>query len=185
MVADAAFDSQAERAKLAGSVAVRIAPATGKALAAAGGHSERGRRLDHRLLERAHERPEQHAAVGELDDRVCDELARAVVRDLAATLDADQLDAPSGSCSGDAHVFLIRLAPERQHRRMLEHQQLVAGLPLRRAARQGRAGAATRRGTRRGRARSLRSDRSWPFGHLRNEGEGARLHALHDSRQAR
>ena len=94
VVADAALDAQAERADLAGG---RPRPPSiqqpGWPSRRIASTPRRGAGLDHRRLERRDERPDEQAAVAEPQDRVGDELARAVVGHLAAALDADDLDA--------------------------------------------------------------------------------------------
>ena len=99
VVADAALDAQAERADLARRRAVRVAPAAGVAVAPAGRDAEGRAGRDERRLEGADERPDQQAAVARRDDRIGHELARAVVRHLAAALDPDDLDAARGAAS--------------------------------------------------------------------------------------
>ena len=95
VVAHAALDAEAEGADLARRRTVRVAPAAGMAVPAGGRDAVRGTRLDERRLERADERPQEQAALVQRDDRVRDQLAGAVVGDLAAALDADDLDAPA------------------------------------------------------------------------------------------
>ena len=62
MIADAALDAQAEGADLARIRAVRVAPATGVAVAPGGRDAERGAGRDERRLERPDERPDEEAA---------------------------------------------------------------------------------------------------------------------------
>ena len=83
-------------------------------------------RVGERRLERADVRPEQQAAVREAQDRVRDQLAGPVVGDLAAALHAQHLDPAGGELvGGREHVGVVRLATQRQHRGVLEEQQLV------------------------------------------------------------
>jgi hypothetical protein len=90
------------------------------------GDAIRGTRFDERRLERADERPEEQAALVQRDDRVRDQLAGAVVGDLATALDADDLDAPAVELRlGRTDVPGVAVPPERQHGWMLEQQQLV------------------------------------------------------------
>ncbi len=96
MVAHAALDAQAECPDLARIRAGRVAPATGLALAPAGLHPEGGTGLGQGRLERTDERPDHESARAERQDRVRDQLARAVIRHLAATLDSDRLDVARG-----------------------------------------------------------------------------------------
>ena len=96
------------------------------ALAATGGDAERRARVGERGLERPDVRPEQQAAIREAEDRVGDELAWPVVGDLAAALHAQDLDPAGGELGGGReHVGVVRLATQRQHRGVLEEQQLV------------------------------------------------------------
>jgi hypothetical protein len=126
VVADAALDADPERPDLPWQRALGAGPATGVAFAPAGGHAERRARLGHRRLERPHERPEQEASVGEAEDRVGHELAGTVVGDLAAALDPDDLDPPSGEFPGIGQdVAVIGVPAERQHGRVLEQEQAV------------------------------------------------------------
>ena len=113
----------------------RLDPAAGVALAPVGDDPEGGAGLGHRRLEGAHERPEQQAAPGQRDDRIGDELAAAVVRDLATALDPDDLDPARGEELGrGADMALVGLAAEGQDRRVLDEQELVRD-PVRRRAR--------------------------------------------------
>ena len=126
VVADAALDADPERPDLPRQRALGVGPAARVAVAPARGHAERRARLGHRRLERPHERPEQEAAVGEAEDRVRDELAGPVVGDLAAALDADDLDPAPAQLRGIGEdVALVGVAAERQDRRMLEQEQAI------------------------------------------------------------
>ena len=127
VVAHATFDAEAEGTDLARRRPVRVAPAARMAVPARRGDAIRGAGLHERRLERADEWPQEQAALVQRDDRVRDQLAGAVIRDLAAALDADDVDAPALEVRlGRADVRGIAVAPERQHGRMLEQQQLVA-----------------------------------------------------------
>ena len=79
----------------------------------------------------------QVAAVSlEIDDRIADELPGPVERDVAATLDLEQLDPPRREQLGRREeVPLLRRAAERDHRRMLDEQQHVLLDRRRRCAR--------------------------------------------------
>ena len=121
-----ALDPDAEGADLARLGAVGVHPAAGMALPATRGDAERGARVGERGLERADVRPEQQAAVRETQDRVRDELAGPVVGHLATALHAQHLDPAGGELRrGREHVGVVRLATQRQHRGVLEQQQLV------------------------------------------------------------
>ena len=64
-------------------------------------------------------------------DRIGDELAGAVIRDLAAALDALHRDAPIGQLGrGRQDVGRVAVAPKGQHRRVLEQEQAVADRPV-------------------------------------------------------
>ena len=128
------------------------------AVAPGGRDAERGAGRDERRLERPDERPDQQAARRERDDRVRDELARAVVGHLAAALDADDLDAARGQDRpGRADVRRVGGPAEGQDRRVLEEQELVADARRRRARRRGASGAPAPRGSRPVRAMTRRS----------------------------
>ena len=158
VVAHAALDAEPEGADLARVRAVGVAPAAGVAVAPAGGDAERGAGRHEGRLERADERPDHQAARSERDDRVGDQLARAVVGDLAAALDADDLDA--------------RVRPASRHRRgcapgptsgrgsgRAGARAAAAGRrsARRRARPRGASGGPVRRGSRRVRAMTRRS----------------------------
>ena len=64
VVAHAALDAQPERADLAWGGSVGVTQQPGMAVAPAGVDAEARARVDHRRLERAHERPDQQAAIG-------------------------------------------------------------------------------------------------------------------------
>ena len=104
-----------------------IAPAAGMAVAPTGGDAERRAGVDQRRLERADERPQEQPPLVQAHDRIGDQLARPVVGDLAATLDALDLDAARASSLGRREdVRRVGVPPERQDGGMLEQQQLVA-----------------------------------------------------------
>ena len=112
---------------LRGRAAVRVAPAAGMAVARAGVDAEGGTGRHERRLERAHERADEQAALVERDDRIGHELAGTVVGHLAATLDADDLDAAGVELVGGRQdVGRVAVAPERQDGGMLEEQEPVA-----------------------------------------------------------
>ena len=81
------------------------------------------------FLEVAHVAVHVAAIRIEVDDRIADELTRAVIGDVAAAPGLDELDAPRGSASGvssDVRSIVPRLDAERDDRRMLQEQQLIA-----------------------------------------------------------
>ena len=92
VIADTVFNSQAERAQFARTRRLRIAPAARQLLDPTRRNTEGRRRIDHGLLERAHQRPQEDAAVGQTNDGIGDQLAGPVIGHLAAALHADQLD---------------------------------------------------------------------------------------------
>ncbi len=92
MVAHAALDAQPKRADLARRRTVRIAPHARIAIEATGFDAVAGAGVDHRLLEGADERTQQEIALGELDDRVANQLPGPVIGHFTATLDANHLD---------------------------------------------------------------------------------------------
>ncbi len=131
VVRDAAFDAEPERPDLPGLRTVGVAPAAGMAVTAGGPDAELGARPDERVLERANERTDEQAALVERHDRIGHQLARAVVGDLAAALDADDGDPASvqvGRAGED--VGRIAVAAQRQDRRVLQQQELVADQPV-------------------------------------------------------
>ncbi len=93
VIADAALDADPERADLARRRAVRVDPATGVTVAAAGVDAVAGAGLGHGRLQGTHEGPQQDAPIGQADDGIGDQLAGSVIGDLAAALDPDELDA--------------------------------------------------------------------------------------------
>ena len=127
VVAHAALDAQPERADLARGGSVGVHPAARMSVATAGLDAERPARVDHRALERAHQRPYEQAPTAQADDRVGHQLARAVVGHLAAPFDADDVDPARCERLGRGEdMRRIRGAAEREHGRVLEQQQLVA-----------------------------------------------------------
>jgi hypothetical protein len=82
---------------------------------------------DHRRFERPDEWPDEEAPSRQAEDRIGDELAGAVIRDLTATLDPQDLNAASRQFIGRRqNVALIGLAAQRQDGGMLEEEQAVA-----------------------------------------------------------
>ena len=137
MIRRAPLDADAERADLARLGSVGVDPAAGVAVAAGGFDTVSGAGRDERRLQRTDERAEQQLAIGETDDGIRDQLAGAVVRDLAAALDAEDLDTACGElgrCRED--VRLVRLASEREDRGVLEEEELVGDRAARAGGRQ-------------------------------------------------
>ena len=68
----------------------------------------------------------------EIEDRVGDQLPRAVIRDIAAASGLDDLDSTGGQCLGggdDVSPGLGELHAERDHVGMFEQQQRVGDAP--------------------------------------------------------
>src|SRR5439155_11222526 len=129
VVAHPALDADAEGADLAWRRPVRVAPAAGVPVAPSGGGAERLARVDHRELERPDERTNEEAAPRQGEDGIGDELPRAVVRHLAAALDADRLDPPCRELGGSGQdMCLLRVPAQCQHRRVLEQEERVVDL---------------------------------------------------------
>ncbi len=127
MIGHPALDAKAEGADLARLAAVRVAPAAGVSVAPSGLDAQRGARRDERRLESPDERAHEDAALVQRDDRIGHELAGAVIGHLTAALDADDLDTAAGQLVGAGpDVRLVAVPAERQDRRMLEEEQLVA-----------------------------------------------------------
>src|ERR1019366_3035418 len=77
------------------------------------------------LLESPDERADQQAPARQGEDWIGHQLARAVIGDLAAAFDPDQLDAPSLELPGRrTNVALVGVSAEGQDRWMLEEQEL-------------------------------------------------------------
>ena len=131
VVGDAPLDPDPQGADLARARAVRVGPAARVAVTSSCLDAECRTRPAHRGLEGADVGTEQERPVGEPEDRVRDELAGAVVRDLAAALDAQQLDAAGFEVGRRGeHVRRLGLASEREHRRVLQEEQLVPDAAL-------------------------------------------------------
>src|SRR5215813_2840526 len=77
--------------------------------------------IDDRLLEERHELPHLDAAPCEVDERVDDELAGAVISDVATAIGLDHGNAVSG-------LRVLRALPQRVDRRVLEQPQLIRGI---------------------------------------------------------
>ena len=108
-----------------------VDPATGVALPSRRGHPERRAGLDQRCLERPDEGAKEQPAVGELDDRVRDELAGPVVGHLASALDADELDAAGiEQRRRGEDVSVVGAPAKREDGRVLEQQEPVADAVL-------------------------------------------------------
>ncbi len=107
-------------------------PAAGMTVSSGGADAERGRSFDHRFLERPYEWSQEDPAIAEAEDRIGHELARAVVGDLATTLDPDGLDAPAAELTRRGqNVGIVGLTTEGQHGIMLEEQEVVRDGPAR------------------------------------------------------
>src|SRR5690606_36535738 len=129
----APLDAHADGGDLAGRGRVRVDPDPRVAVVAAGaGQPERGEHLDEDLLEGRHVRRGVGRTAGralrrEGDDRVRDQLPGAVVGDVAAAVDLDQVDAVLGRVA--EHVRAVRVAAEGVGGRVLEQQQPVVTGP--------------------------------------------------------
>ncbi len=95
------------------------------------GQAEVGQRLQHHLLETVHVGRAGRGIVGHRDDRVGDQLARTVVRDVAPAVGALEHRADGGGI--DEHVALLGVRAQRVGVGVLQDQQVVVG----RLARQG------------------------------------------------
>ena len=85
---------------------------------------------DHHFLEVAHVAVHVAPVGGEIEDRVADHLAGAVVGDVAAAAGLEHLEAALAQrLGGEEHVLRARVAPEREDRVVLEQQQLVRDAP--------------------------------------------------------
>ena len=84
-------------------------------------------RVDDQLLDVAHVLGGAEP-VADVDDRIADELARAVVGDVAAAADADQLGADGRRIAAQV-VAEVRARPVREHVRVLEQQQVLLATP--------------------------------------------------------
>jgi len=97
------------------------------AVAPLGGDTEGGARFDHRRFERPDERPEEKASSREGKDRIGDQLTGAVVGDLAAPLDAENLNPAAFELGGRGQdVGWVGLPAEGQDGRVLDEQEAVA-----------------------------------------------------------
>ena len=85
--------------------------------------TEGGQRVDHQLLDVAHMLGGTQP-VGHVDDRVADQLSRAVVRDVATPADADELGADVSGVTTQVAVE-IRSRPVGEDVRMLQQQQVL------------------------------------------------------------
>jgi hypothetical protein len=85
----------------------------------------------HGQLQCAHERPQQDRTLTQPHDRICHQLARPVIGDLAAALHADDVDATTGELVSRADDVLIPGMPtQRQHRFVFHEQERVGDLAL-------------------------------------------------------
>ena len=134
MVGDAALEAQAEGPELARPRAIGSHPDARIARPLASRHAVAGRHVGHGRFERPHEGPQEHLPVAQPDDGIGHELPGPVVGDLAAALDADDLDAPAAELGrGGQDVRLRCVPPQRQHRLVLHEQERVGhgvGIPI-------------------------------------------------------
>ncbi len=117
--ADAAGDTDADRGDLC--VADPDARSAGDAVA---DDAERGQCLDQRGLQPAYVGDGAEAHRPQIDDRVSDDLAGAVERDVAAAIALDNVGAERAKpCAGTQQVVGIASRAERVGRRMLEQDE--------------------------------------------------------------
>ena len=130
MEADAALDAQPEGADLArlgsvGSTQQPGWPVRGPARTPSSAQVSASARL-----ERPDQGTDEQAAPAQGQDRIGDQLARAVIGDLAAALDPDDLDPPPGEQVGlRPDERLVGMAAEGQDGGVLEEQELVGDRP--------------------------------------------------------
>ena len=93
----------------------------------AGVDAEGGERVDDDLLDVA-DVAGGVELVGDGEDRIADELAGPVVRDVAAAADGDELGADVGGFAAQV-VVEVRARPVREHVRVLEQQQMLLVRP--------------------------------------------------------
>ncbi len=116
---------------------IDVEPHTGEALEATGvRQAQLGERIDDQAFDAAHV-VGRAEPVADVEDRVPDELAGAVVRDVAAAFDRDEFGADRGGFTTQV-VLEVGSGPVGEHVRMFEQQQmlLVAVLEQRRLDRQ-------------------------------------------------
>jgi 6-phosphofructokinase 1 len=124
VVAHPVLDADADGADLA---APSAAPAAGVAVARTRLHAEGPAGLGERGFQGPNERPDQQASIHKTNDRVGGQLAGPVVGDLAAPFSLDQFYGSGGQVGRPREdVGWIAVAPESQHRLMLQQQELVA-----------------------------------------------------------
>ena len=87
--------------------------------------AEVGQRRDDDLLQPVHVRRPGCGVVGHRDDRVGHQLARTVVRDVAAAV--GPLEHRADGSRVDQHVALVGMRPQRVGVRVLQDQQVVVG----------------------------------------------------------
>jgi hypothetical protein len=123
-------DLDADRGDLLG-----VDPHAGEPRLGVGFDPEIGQRADEHGLELAHvghDIAETVAPRGKRDDRIADELARAVIGDVAAAVGVHELR--THGVGRDEHVLAVGARPERVDVRVLEQEQVVvAGLAMQRA----------------------------------------------------
>jgi hypothetical protein len=97
---------------------------------AAGLDSEVARRADENFFERSHVPGNIAPVLGEVENRVADQLARPMVGDVAATIDVKYLGAARGEeLSGNQHILGPGVAPQRVDVRVLEEEKRVGNVP--------------------------------------------------------
>ena len=116
---------------------LRSTPDAGERADAAGLHTEFGAEVDERLLHKADEVDGADASAAwitqaaQVEDGIADELAGAVVGDVATTIDFVEGDAAAREeLIGCEDVGAVCIAAEGEHRRVFEEQQNVADAAL-------------------------------------------------------
>ena len=130
------FDALCLATTLVQRVAARRAPDTGQTRDAAGAHAVDAAEADEGFLHAAHKIDRAQAAAGlilqaaQVKDGIADKLAGAVVRHIAAAINLVQRNSASRQKrAAGQHVGAVGIAPQGQHRRMLQQQQYVAHPP--------------------------------------------------------
>ena len=89
-------------------------------------NSEARQGPDHRFLQAPDVGHDIAFPFSQIDNRVADNLAGAVVSDVAAAVDLEEFDAQLGQAvAAEQHVFQAAVAAQGQHMRMFEQQELV------------------------------------------------------------
>ena len=118
-----ALEPNADRADLPRVRPRRVDPDTRVLGEPPGVDAERGERVDHELLDVA-DVAERAELVDDRQDRVADELTRAVVGDVAAAAHRDEVGADRGGVAPQVGVE-VGPRPVREHVRVLEQQEMV------------------------------------------------------------